>query len=44
MELVYDRLTQQVCVCVDCHAGVTIPSSAWDIVRQKRERKQKTQQ
>jgi hypothetical protein len=24
-------------VCVDCHVGVTIPESAWDVVRQKRE-------
>jgi len=36
MELVYDRLTQQVCVCTDCHSGVTIPSTAWEIQKQKR--------
>jgi hypothetical protein len=36
MEVVYDRLTQQVCVCVDCHSGVTIPSTALEIQRLKR--------
>jgi hypothetical protein len=36
MELVYDRLTQQVCVCIECHSGVTIPSTAWDVVKRKR--------
>jgi hypothetical protein len=36
MELVYDRVNQQVCVCTDCHSGLTIPSSAWGIQRAKR--------
>jgi hypothetical protein len=36
MELVYDRINQQVCVCTDCHSGLTIPSSAWAIRRAKR--------
>ena len=36
MELVYDRLNQQVGVCTDCHSGLTIPSSAWRIQRAKR--------
>ena len=36
MELVYDRFNQQVCVCTDCHSGLTIPSSAWDIQKRKR--------
>jgi hypothetical protein len=39
MELVYDRLNQQVCVCTECHSGVTIPASAWDVVRRKRDNK-----
>ena len=39
MEVVYSRNNQQVTVCVDCHAGLTIPSSAWEIVRIKREAK-----
>jgi len=39
MELVYDRLNQQVCVCVDCHSGVTIPSTAWAVQQLKRARK-----
>lgn len=39
MELVYNRFHQKVCVCTDCHAGITIPSSAWEVVRLKRERK-----
>jgi hypothetical protein len=39
MELVYDRLNQQVCVCVDCHSGVSIPSSAWEVQRIKRDAK-----
>jgi hypothetical protein len=37
MELVYDRLTQQVCVCTDCHSGVTIPRTAWDVKKRKRD-------
>ena len=28
MELVYDRFNQQVCVCTDCHSGLTIPVTA----------------
>jgi hypothetical protein len=36
MELVYDRLNQQVCVCTDCHSGLTIPATAWEILRRKR--------
>lgn len=44
MELVYDRLTQQVCVCTDCHSGITIPRTAWDIRQQKLDHKQKLEQ
>ena len=36
MELVYDRINQQVCVCTDCHSGLTIPAGAWEIQRKKR--------
>ena len=36
METVYDRHHQKVCVCVDCRSGVTVPNSAWDVVRAKR--------
>ena len=38
LDLVYDRFRQKVYVCVDCHVGVTIPDSAWDIVQKKREK------
>ncbi len=37
MELVYDRQHQRVMVCVDCQSGLTIPQTAWDIARIKRE-------
>lgn len=37
MEVVYARNNQQVTVCTDCHSGLTIPSTAWDVVRIKRE-------
>lgn len=37
LDLVYDRFKQRVYVCVDCHAGVTIPDTAWEVVRKKRE-------
>ena len=37
MELVYDRHHQKVVVCVDCQSGLTIPGSAWEIARIKRE-------
>jgi hypothetical protein len=39
MELVYDRHHQRVCVCVDCHAGITIPATAEEVIRLKREKK-----
>ena len=39
MEVVYNRNNQQVCVCKDCHAGLTVPGTAWEIVRIKREAK-----
>ena len=35
MEVAYDRYQQKVCVCVDCHAAVTIPGSAWEIAKSK---------
>lgn len=38
-EVVYDRAHQTVCVCQDCHLGLTIPASAWRIARQKLERR-----
>jgi hypothetical protein len=36
MEVVYYRNGQQVLVCKDCHAGLTVPASAWEIARTKR--------
>lgn len=39
MEVVYSRNNQNVCVCVDCQTGVTVPANAWEIVRLKREGK-----
>ena len=36
MEVVYARNNQQVCVCVDCHTGVTVPATAWQRMRDKR--------
>jgi len=39
MEVVYQRNNQQVTVCKDCHSGLTVPASAWDVVRIKRETK-----
>src|SRR5689334_21584680 len=39
MELVYDRFHQKVCVCVDCHSGITVPQSAWTVARIKRQAK-----
>ena len=41
MEVVYSRNNQNVCVCVDCHSGVTVPATAWEIVHLKREGKWK---
>lgn len=31
MELVYDRPKVKVCVCVDCHTGVSVPVRAWAV-------------
>jgi hypothetical protein len=39
MEVVYSRTQSKVCVCVDCHSGVTVPASAWQVVKTKREAK-----
>ena len=35
MEVVYSRLHQKVCVCVDCHTSITVPQSAWNIKKDK---------
>ena len=43
MEVVYERPTQQVCVCVDCHSGLTIPATAWKIQKAKRAAKPSSQ-
>ena len=37
MEKVYDRRHQQVCVCSECHTGLTVPKTAWEVARIKRE-------
>ena len=37
MEVVYSRNNQNVCVCVDCQSGVTVPATAWEVVRLKRD-------
>lgn len=39
MELVYNRNSQQVIVCKDCHSGLTVPAGAWNVLRVKREAK-----
>lgn len=39
MEMVYERFSQKVCVCVECHSGLTIPVTAWDIRRIKQSKK-----
>ena len=41
MEVVYARNKQQVCVCQDCHSGLTVPATAWAVVRGKRDAKWK---
>lgn len=37
MEIVYERPHQKVCVCSDCMSGLTVPQSAWQIAKTKRE-------
>jgi hypothetical protein len=39
MELVYDRFSQHVYVCLDCHSGITVPASAAHVVQLKRDNK-----
>jgi len=39
MEVVYARGNHQVCVCQDCYSGLTVPRSAWNILRVKRDAK-----
>lgn len=33
MEVVYDRPRTKVCVCVDCHTGITVPAEAWEVAK-----------
>jgi len=44
MEVVYDRPSQKVFVCADCHSGLTIPASAWDVQQPKHVKKAKPKQ
>jgi hypothetical protein len=37
LELVANRHTQKVCVCIDCRLSINIPARAWDVARAKRE-------
>ena len=39
MKLVYDRPKSKVCVCGDCHTGVTVPAEAWDLILARWKRK-----
>jgi hypothetical protein len=41
MEVVYDRPSQKVFVCSDCHSGLTIPVGAWDVQESKHNRRLK---
>jgi hypothetical protein len=36
MEAVYSRAHQKVCVCTDCHTSITVPTTAWQVKRDKR--------
>jgi ssDNA-binding Zn-finger/Zn-ribbon topoisomerase 1 len=36
LDTVYQRQHQKVCACIDCHTGITIPSTAWEVARAKR--------
>jgi len=37
MEVVYQRFGQIVVVCAECHTGLTIPKTAPDVLKRKRE-------
>lgn len=37
METVYLRHHQRVVVCVDCQSGLTVPTTAWEVARIKRD-------
>lgn len=39
METVYLRHHQRVVVCVDCQSGLTVPHTAWEVARIKRDAK-----
>ena len=43
LEVVYNRFNQQVSVCKDCQTGLTVPSSAWEVLRLKRQKKWRTE-
>jgi ssDNA-binding Zn-finger/Zn-ribbon topoisomerase 1 len=36
MQLVYQRFSQHVIVCSECHSGLTVPARAWDIAAVKK--------
>lgn len=44
MEVVYDRPSQKVFVCADCHSGLTIPAGAWGVQQAKHSAKPKPNQ
>lgn len=35
MEIIYSRGHQDVSVCVDCGSDLTVPITAWDVLKQK---------
>lgn len=44
MEVVYNRTQSKVCVCVDCHTGLSVPAAAWRVARAKRGPKEEPKQ
>ena len=38
MEMIYSRGHQDVSVCVDCGCDLTVPTTAWEVLKQKQKR------
>lgn len=39
MEMIYSRGHQDVSVCADCGSDLTVPTTAWEVLKQKQQKK-----
>ena len=39
MEMIYSRGHQDVSVCADCGSDLTVPTTAWEVLKRKQQKK-----